>query len=310
MNRLKMLLLALILAACGGEAYQAVEDAGPDGGERIVEVVNGVPVYGDTNYGIQLEDAGEQSDFGQASQPLLFAPSGTRQPGYTPGNEVSCTTSGGSTQNCIVPPMNGHKMFVYYITGGMGPRINGGFGVARYDVYSQLTQMYVDLVAQGIETTGSGALEFRETSDLNDPELTFVIDVSDNGDFCTGTTSKGNVCLTGSTTGIAHDASLVGNYHLMVNVPVIHIDYKAIKDKAGWTVTQKERALHQAVVLAFLKGMGQGPQNITGSTRCDQNDVLTGFWCTLPPNAACKVNGWGDFGDDEFLRLLGADCGN
>lgn len=308
-NPAAILAVCAAALACGGQAADPAAEH--SGAERIVEVVDGEPMYSGTNTGLQLDwEESDSEDIGQSAQPLLFAPTGSRQPGFVPGSEESCVTTGGASQNCVVPPMNGHKAFVYYMTGGMGPRIGGAFGVARFDVYSQLTQLYVELVAQGIETTGSGAIDFRETTDLNDPELTYVIDVSDSGDFCSGTSSKGNVCFTGSTTGIAHDSSLVGTYHLMVNVPAIHIDYEAIRTKAGWTNTQKTNALHQAIVLAFLKGVGQGPKNIAGSARCDQTDVITGFWCTLPTNSACKVNGWGDFGDDSFVRLLGGNCGN
>ncbi len=103
---------------------------------------------------------------------------------------------------------------------------------------------------------------------------------------------------------------MVGTYHRMVNAPAIHIDYAAIKNKAGLTTTQKRNALHQAIVMAFWKGVGHGPRDISGSTRCDQNSVLTSFWCALPANAACKLNGWGDFGDDGFIDLAGDDCGN
>jgi len=299
---------ALALFACGGQA--AREE--PQGDERIIEVRDGVPIYSATNPGLVLEDALEASELGQAEQPLLFAPSGNRQPGFTPGSEESCMTNGGTSQNCVVPPMeNGLKKgFVYYIEGGMGPRIGGGFGVARFDVYSQLNAMYVDLVNQGAETTGSGALDYGETTDLNDPDLTFVIDVLDSGNFCTGTSSKGHVCFTGSTTGMTHDSTLVGVYHRMVNVPVIHIDYAEIRNHAGWTTANKTNALHQAIVLAFEKGIGQGPRTNSLSTRCDQAVVITGFWCTLPTNSACKLNGWGDFGNTGSISLLGADCGS
>lgn len=299
--------LLFALFGCGGQA--ASEE--PQAGERIVEVRDGSPVYSAENHGLQPLDAEEQAELGQTAAPLVFAYSGTRQPGFVPDTEVSCVTTGGSSQNCIVPPMEHGltKSFVYYLEGGFGPRING-FGVARYDVYSQLDQMWIDLKAQGAYTTGTLALKYRETFDLDDPDLTFVIEVSDSGDFCSGTSSKGNVCFTGSTTGMMHDSSLVGVYHRMVNVPVIHIDYNAIRTKAGWTAIQKQNALQQAVYLAFLKGIGQGPKNISGSTRCDQTDVLKDVWCTLPPNAACKLNGWGDFGDDGFVWLGGVNCGD
>lgn len=308
MNKAKIALLTLALMACGGEIAQ--EEVEQQYDERIVEVRDGVPIYSDLNSGLQLEEAADSGDLGQTSQPLLFAPSGNRQPGFVPDAEISCTTTGGPEQNCVVPPVKGlKKRFIYYLEGGFGPRISG-FGAARFDVYSQLNAMYADLVAQGAETTGSGALEYGETYDLSDPDLTYVIEVSDSGNFCSGSTSKGLVCFTGSTTGISHDNSLVGVYHRMVNVPVIHIDYADIRNRTGWTTTQKERALHQAIVLAFSKGIGQGPRDIVGSTRCDQTTVITGAWCTLAPNAACKLNGWGDFGDDDSIRLLGANCGN
>ncbi len=309
MNQIKIALLALALAACGGQIAQEQEE--PQQDERIVEVVDGQPVYSDSSYGLQPVDGGtDVGDLGQTSQPLLFAPSGSRQPGFIPGSEESCITGGGPTQNCVVPPMNGGtKGFVYYLTGGQSPRIGGAFGVARFDVYSQLDDMYLDLVAQGAETTGTAALDYRETFDLNDPDLTYVIDVSDSGNFCSGTSSKGLVCITGSTTGISHDSTLVGVYHRMVNVPVIHIDYDDIRNRSGLTTAQKKNVLHQAVVLAFLKGIGQGPKDIAGSTRCDQTTVLSASRCTLPTNAACKLNGWGDFGDPSSVRLLGTNCG-
>jgi len=299
----KRLFVIPALLACGGEAASPE----PQGKERIIEVRDGVPVYSAVNEGLTLD--GSDSDLGQVSQPLLFAPSGSRQPGFTPGDETSCVTTGGLAQNCIVPPVNGlKKRFVYYIDGGFGPRIEG-FGVARFDIYSQLTQMYTDLVAQGAESSGAGALDYGETTDLDDPDLTYIIDVSDS-DFCAGTSSKGNVCFTGSTTGISRDSTLVGSYHRMVNVPAIHIDYESIRTHAGWTTANKRNALHQAIVLAFLKGIGQGPKNILLSTRCDQVTVTTGFWCTLPPTAACKLNGWGDFGNPDSVSLLGTNCGD
>lgn len=297
-------LLLVAMVGCGGMAADGGESSQE---ERVVEVVDGAPVYG-PNQGLTL-DGGDGSTLGQSAQPLLFAPSGIRQPGFVPDSEVSCVTNGGPTQNCIVPPVNGlTKGFVYYIEGGFGPRISG-FGAARFDVYSQLNQMYADLVAQGAQTTGPGALEYRETTDLADPDLTYVIDVSDSGNFCTGSSSKGLVCFTGSTTGISHDSSLAGVYHRMVNAPAIHIDYADIRNRAGWTTTQKKNALHQAIVLAFLKGIGQGPRDVANSARCDQTTVQTGAWCTLPSNAACKLNGWGDFGSPDLIWLLGADCG-
>lgn len=312
---LRLLLILGLILGCGAPTPSGIGD--PNGAGRLLEVRDGVAYYGrddaDNPGLVPLDRGSDGATIGQAQEPLVFAPTGNRQPGFTPGAEESCITTGGASQNCVVPPMHsdGHKSFIYYINGGMGPRISGG-GVARFDVYSQLNAMYVDLVAQGAETTGSGALVYGETDDINDPDLTFVIDVTEPGDsdFCSGTgTLKSNVCITGSTTGMSHDSSLVGVYHRMINVPVIHIDYEHLRNFVGWTTTNKLNAAHQAIVGAFYKGIGQGPRTNSFSTRCDQAVVTSGFACTMPPNAACKLNGWGDFGNTSSVALLGSDCG-
>lgn len=307
MKRLKMLLLMLILMACGGEASLEVEEA-----PKLVGLYLNQPVWSD---GL----IGERPDvLGQAEQSLIVPQAGLGQVGTRPGSLRACEV-GNTGQDCIVPAggiirADGtrYKELVYFI---------GGTNAAPVRTQIEYWKNQVCLNSSptancGYCTPGTTGCKdhdkyyIREATSVTDPAITFKFSVTSNAaGACSG--SAGNVtdslCFTGFTESV-DVVGLDGAYHYWTEAPVATVDYGHIQAMTWLNLAQREKILRQVVFDALDVGVGRGLDSGT-FPQCSQDTEMPNAICDVPYNVTCIMRNTGDYGNRNTLTELPPNCG-
>lgn len=296
-------LIAVAIAACGGEAYDLTP--APESNERPLYVENGQVVRGEGT--IEVETAGPIGDIGQSRQPLIFPKNGAGNPGIKPDTYQSCY-QGEPNQNCVVTRRPGRLVWFLY----------EGTAAQKTEIRAHVNQWITDMINMGLDQCSAHRCwKFREATSLDDPDLDLVISLSQsvNGS-CPGAAdqTRGLICWGGSTTGVDKDATtgLYGTYHRFADhiVPVATVDYTQIQATSGLTAAQKFNRTRQAV-RAILLGYASKGLAIIGNNRCNNTFLIDpNVACVESASEVCWLENSGDFGDPDYLRRLGPQCGN
>lgn len=295
-------LIAVAMAACGGEAYDLAQPDASTSNGRPLYVENGLVVTGEGD--IEIEQGEPTSDIGQSRQPLVFPFNGAANPGIKPGSYRSCGQD--PNQNCVVPRRPGRLVYHLY----------DGTAAQKTEVRTHVNQWIVDMHNMGLdECSQQRCWKFREASDLGDPELDLVIAISQSANACSGTagTTRDLICWGGSTTGVEKDTAsgLFGTFHRFADhiVPVATVDYTQVAG-SNLTANQKYMRVRQAVRAILLGYAGKGLA-VIGNSRCNNVNLLAlDEMCVESASEVCWLENQGGAGEPDEIVRLGPQCGS
>ena len=239
----------------------------------------------------------DESDVGSLDQELMSALTGAIQFGFQPGSEATCSSQV-TNQVCIVPRQKDLRVFY-----------TGGSSSQRQVIRTLVNGWLNAMIARGLSQESDG-WHLSEASDVNDPDLTLLIDVDTGNGFCTdeGTSIKDLSCFSGSVTNLTEAPGVKGNYRRWTGVPVLHIDYDDIQNNSSLTTTQKNNLRRQAVFSGLNRFVGIGLV-ISGDQKCSNRELILDAPCFVTVAQACAANSFGDDGNQTTWLFGGPNCG-